>query len=89
MRVIDENHWWNERLDAWSSEGFNVDSFRSSLEAEHNSASELLLKFDSLIVKNRLLRKRVIDSTMTREEKSGWLSQLDEVEIHENQIQQP
>ena len=84
MRVIDENHWWNERLDAWSSEGFNVDSFRSSLEAEHNSASELLLKFDSLIVKNRLLRKRVIDSTMTREEKSGWLSQLDEVENTES-----
>ena len=84
MRVIDENHWWNERLDAWSSEGFNVDSFRSSLEAEPNSASELLLKFDSLIVKNRLLRKRVIDSTMTREEKSGWLSQLDEVENTES-----
>ena len=84
MRVIDESHWWNERLDAWSSEGFNVDSFRSSLEAEPNSASELLLKFDSLIVKNRLLRKRVIDSTMTREEKSGWLSQLDEVENTES-----
>ena len=84
MRVIDENHWWNERLDAWSSEGFNVDSFRSSLEAEPNSASELLLKFDSLIVKNRLLRKRVIDSTMTREEKSSWLSQLDEVENTES-----
>ena len=84
MRVIDENHWWNERLDAWSSEGFNVDSFRLSLEAEPNSASELLLKFDSLIVKNRLLRKRVIDSTMTREQKSGWLSQLDEVENTES-----
>ena len=84
MRVIDENHWWNERLDAWSSEGFNVDSFRSSLEAEPNSASELLLKFDSLIVKNRLLRKRVIDSTMSRKEKSGWLSQLDEVENTES-----
>ena len=84
MRLIDESHWWNERLDAWSSEGFNVDSFRSSLGAEPNSASELLLKFDSLIVKNRLLRKRVIDSTMTREEKSGWLSQLDEVENTES-----
>ena len=84
MRVIDENHWWNERLDAWSSEGFNVDSFRSSLEAEPNSASELLLKFDSLIVKNRLLRKRVIDSTMSRVEKSDWLSQLDEVENTES-----
>ena len=84
VRVIDENRWWNERLDAWSSEGFNVDSFRSSLDAEPNSASELLLKFDSLIVKNRLLRKRVIDSTMSREEKSGWLSQLDEVENTES-----
>ncbi|MGB1491436.1 MAG: hypothetical protein ACPG9O_05165 [Candidatus Poseidoniaceae archaeon] len=84
MRVIDENHWWNERLDAWSSEGFNVDSFRSSLAAEPNSASELLLKFDSLITKNRLLRKRVIDSTMSREEKSGWLSQLDKVENTES-----
>ena len=71
-------------MDAWSSEGFNVDSFRSSLEAEPNSASELLLKFDSLIVKNRLLRKRVIDSTMSRVEKSGWLSQLDEVENTES-----
>ena len=84
MRVIDEDHWWNERLDAWASEGFNVDSFRSSLEAEPNSASELLLRFDSLIVKNRLLRKRVIDSTMSREEKSGWLSQLDKVENTES-----
>jgi len=71
-------------LDAWSSEGFNVDSFRSSLEAEPNLASELLLKFDSLIVKNRLLRKRVIDSTMSRVEKSDWLSQLDEVENTES-----
>lgn len=71
-------------MDAWSSEGFNVDSFRSSLAAEPNSASELLLKFDSLITKNRLLRKRVIDSTMSREEKSGWLSQLDKVENTES-----
>ena len=84
MRVIDDTDWWNERLEAWSSEGFNVDSFRSSLEAEPNSASELLLRFDSLIVKNRLLRKRVIDSTMSREEKSGWLSRLDEVENTES-----
>ena len=84
MKIIDENAWWNERLDAWSSEGFNVDSFRSSLESEPNSASELLLKFDSLIVKNRLLRKRVIDSTMSREEKSDWLSKLDKVENTES-----
>ena len=72
----------NERLDAWSSEGFNVDSFRLSLEAEPNSASELL-KFDSLIVKNRLQEKSDRFNHDKRG-KSGWLSDPDEVENTES-----
>ena len=80
MRIIDDDHWWNERLEAWSQEGFKVDSFRKSLLAEPNLASELLMRFDSLVVKNRLLRRRVIESTMERSEKGEWLSELDEVE---------
>ena len=80
MRIIDDDHWWNERLEAWSQEGFKVDSFRKSLLAEPNLASELLMRFDSLVVKNRLLRRRVIESTMERSEKGEWLSELDVVE---------
>ena len=84
MRDIDDDHWWSERLEAWFQEGFNVDSFRDSLIAEPASASELLLKFESLVGKNRLLRKRVVDSTMSRKEKSDWLSRLDSVENTED-----
>ena len=84
MRDIDDDHWWSERLEAWSQEGFNVDSFRDSLIAEPASASESLLKFDSLVVKNRLLRKRVINSTMSRKEKGEWLSSLDNPENTES-----
>ena len=79
MREIDEGHWWDERLDAWSQEGFNVNSFRESLLAEPDSASEMLMEFNSLISKNRILRRRVIGSTMTRVAKNGWLSRLDDV----------
>ncbi len=80
MRDIDDDHWWSERLEAWSQEGFNVDSFRDSLIAKPASASESLLKFELLVGKNRLLRKRVVDSTISRREKSDWLSSLDNVE---------
>ena len=79
MRYMDGIHWWNERLEAWSHEGFDVTSFRNSLRAEPELASELLIQFDSMISRNRKLRKRVIDSSMPRDKKGRWLSDLDEV----------
>lgn len=79
MRRLDDIHWWNERLEAWSHEGFDVESFRNSLRAEPALASELLIQFDSMVSRNRILRRRVIDSTMPREKKGGWLSDLDDV----------
>ena len=79
MRRIDDIHWWNERLEAWSHEGFDVESFRNSLRAEPALASELLMQFDTLVSRNRILRRRVIDSTMPREKKGRWLSDLDDV----------
>ena len=79
MKRIDDIHWWNERLEAWSHEGFDVESFRNSLRAEPALASELLMQFDTLVSRNRILRRRVIDSTMPREKKGRWLSDLDDV----------
>ena len=79
MKILDDNHWWNERLEAWSHEGFNIDTFRDSLRAEPERASELLLEFDGLVAQNRSLRRRVIDSSMPREKKGRWLDELDNV----------
>ena len=84
---MDEIHWWSERLDAWSHEGFNVDAFRDALSANPASGSELLMQFDDLVSKNRALRRRVIDSTMPREKKGRWLTELDDVINTENLLE--
>ena len=80
MRDIEDNHWWKERLDAWSHEGFNVDSFHDALREEPSRGSELLMRFEATISKNRTLKRRVTDSTMSDEEKGEWLSNLEKVE---------
>ena len=80
MRDIEDNHWWKERLDAWSHEGFNVDSFHDALREEPSRGSELLMRFEATISKNRTLKRRVTDSTMSEEEKGEWLSNLEKVE---------
>ena len=79
MKGMDEIHWWSERLDAWSHEGFNIDAFRDALRADPARGSELLMQYDDLVSKNRALRRRVIDSTMPREKKGRWLTDLDDV----------
>ena len=79
MRLMDDNHWWNERLEAWSHEGFDVTSFRESLRAEPSLASELLIQFNAMVSRNRTLRRRVIDSSVSREKKGRWLGDLDDV----------
>ena len=80
MRYIEDNQWWKERLDAWSHEGFNIDSFYDALREEPTRGSELLIQFENMVSKNRVLRRRVSDSTMSKEEKNEWLSNLDKVE---------
>ena len=84
VKGMDEIHWWSERLEAWSHEGFNVDDFRNALRAEPVRGSELLMQFDELVSKNRALRRRIIDSTMPREKKGRWLTDLDDVINTEN-----
>ena len=76
---MDGIHWWNERHEAWSHEGFDVSSFRNSLRAEPELASQLLIEFDAMVSRNRLLRRRVIDSSMPRDKKGRWLNELDDV----------
>jgi hypothetical protein len=76
---MDDNYWWNERLEAWSHEGFDVTSFRDSLRADSSLASEQLIQFNSMVSRNRILRRRVIDSSVPREKKGKWLSDLDDV----------
>ena len=80
MRYIEDNHWWKERLDAWSHEGFNVDFFHDALREEPSRGSELLMQFEATVSKNRTLKRRVTDSTMSEDEKSEWLSKLEKVE---------
>ena len=70
--------WWAERLDAWSADGLNVEDWRETLEREDGLASELLLSFEAMITRNSSLRRRVIDSTISHEEKGEWLRRLDE-----------
>ena len=70
---MDDNHWWNERLEAWSHEGFDVTSFRDSLRSEPSLASELLIQYTSMVSRNRILRRRIIDSSVSREKKGKWL----------------
>ena len=84
---MDEIHWWSERLEAWSHEGFNIEAFRDALRAEPARGSELLMQFDDLISKNRSLRRRVIDSTMPRDKKSRWLRDLDDVSNTEHLLE--
>ena len=84
MNRMDDIHWWSERLEAWSHEGFNVDAFRDALRADPANGSELLIRFDDLVSKNRNLRRRVIDSTMPRGKKGQWLTDLDNVIDTEN-----
>lgn len=79
MEILEREHWWDERLTAWTHEGFDVTSFRNKLLSNPDKSSELLLDFEQLISDNRSLRKRVIESSMPRSEKSNWLKLLDDV----------
>jgi len=75
---ITENHWWAERIDAWAADGFDVESFRNTLENEPSLSSEMLLHFETLISRNKELRQRVINSPISQEGKSSWLEKLDD-----------
>lgn len=74
-----ETQWWNERLEAWSHEGFDIEAFRNSLRANPSQASEMLIGFEQKVSRNRSLRRRVIDSSMPRDKKTSWLNQLEDV----------
>ena len=64
-----DTQWWNERLEAWSHEGFDIESFRNSLRANPSQASQMLIGFEKKVSRNRSLRRRVIDSSMSRDKK--------------------
>lgn len=74
-----DTQWWNERLEAWSHEGFDIESFRNSLRANPSQASQMLIGFEKKVSRNRSLRRRVIDSSMSRDKKTRWLNQLEDV----------
>lgn len=74
-----DTQWWNERLEAWSHEGFDIESFRNSLRANPSQASQMLIGFEKTVSRNRSLRRRVIDSSMSRDKKTRWLNQLEDV----------
>ena len=79
VELISDNHWWSERLDAWSAEGYNVDGFHSILANEPSLSSEMLMHFESLINRNKMLNQRIIDSPISQESKAEWLERLDDV----------
>ena len=79
MKMMSDMAWWAERLSAWSADGLNVEIWRDTLEKEEGLASELLLSFEAVVSRNSSLRRRVIDSTISHDEKSEWLGLLDEV----------
>lgn len=79
MKVLESENWWSERLRAWVHEGFNTDVIEKTLIDQPESASDLLLEFESLVARNRSLRKRIINSSMSRSKKSNWLNLLSDV----------
>ena len=83
---MDEENWWDERLEAWSHEGFDVDSIRASLNEDPNNASELMIDYENLVKINRSLRKRIIDSSLSHEKKADWLERLDDFSQTENTL---
>ncbi len=83
---MDEGNWWDERLEAWSHEGFDVDSIRASLNEDPNNASELMIDYENLVKINRSLRKRIIDSSLSHEKKADWLERLDDFSQTENTL---
>lgn len=80
VKVLESENWWSERLRAWVHEGFNTDAMKKRLTDQPESASDLLLEFESLVARNRTLRKRIINSSMNRNEKSNWLNLLSDVD---------
>ncbi len=75
---MDEENWWNERLEAWSHEGFDTGPIRITLEENPDTASELMIDCENLVKINRALRKRIIESSLSHEKKSEWLTRLDD-----------
>ena len=80
MKVLESENWWSERLRAWVHEGFNTDAMKKRLIDQPENASDLLLEFESLVARNRSLRKRIINSSTSRSEKSNWLNLLSNVD---------
>ena len=76
--MLSDEHWWDERLSAWSHEGFDTENIRTSLEENPERASDLLMDFENLVKINRGLRRRIIESSLSQEKKSGWLDRLDD-----------
>ena len=83
--MVEEN-WWDERLEAWSHEGFDTEDIRKSLEENHENASELMIEYENLVKINRALRRRIIDSSLSHEKKGDWLEKLDEFSNTENTL---
>ena len=76
---MDDINWWEERLQAWAHEGFDVEDFRITLASSEEDASHLILEFEKKVQQNRTLRRRIIDSTLLPDKKGEWLSMLDDV----------
>ena len=76
---MDDINWWEERLQAWAHEGFDVEDFRITLTSSEEDASHLILEFEKKVQQNRTLRRRIIDSTLLPDKKGEWLSMLDDV----------
>ena len=83
---MDEENWWDERLEAWSHEGFDTEPIRKSLEENPETASELMIDYENLVKINRALRKRIIESSLSHEKKSEWLTRLDDFSATENTL---
>ncbi len=79
--------WWSERLEAWAHEGFDVAEIGDALNAQPDIASELLMQYEAMVNRNRDLRRRVIDSSISNSEKGNWLSQLDRIVVTDSLIE--
>ena len=53
---MDDINWWEERLQAWAHEGFDVEDFRITLTSSEEDASHLILEFEKKVQQNRTLR---------------------------------
>jgi len=75
--VVDDL-WWTLRLDEWAETGLEISGMAVLLGENSDSASELLLEFEELVVVNRKLFSRITKCKLKSLDAQAWLAELND-----------